>query len=186
MKGVILMGRARVLSVLTGCGCSSLARGEIWIAPTVLESQGLTNNVAGISQLAMDLGMDHCFLSCGGYQALPCNLEFLRPAIELVQEKDLACGAVIDGPWQGLVSNKGLLPVLQELNRNLEGIRQLVHEQALRTKKELETWAEAGADFLLLADEIANKLHIEVNTKVLFFKIILIPGNFFTKRLTNK
>lgn len=149
------MGRNQVLSVLTGTKVSYLPRGEIWVAPEVLKSQGLPNNVEGVSRLALNLGADCCFLSCRGPQSIPRKPGGLTEAVKLVQSRDLACGAVIDGPWQRLQNDKGLFQVLKKLTEDVDEVRRDLQNRASHVQIELKAWIEAGADFILLADDVA-------------------------------
>lgn len=149
------MGRSRAISALTGLPSSSLARGEIWVAPAVLESQGLPNSAAGVVGLAARLGADLCFLSCTGPQAVPMRTETMREAVSLVHERDLACGAVVDGPWQRLAERDGLFPIIAKLGGHIEETERQVSSMASLAGEELSAWCDAGADLVLLADDIA-------------------------------
>lgn len=149
------MGRSKILSALRGSWDSSLARGEIWVSPAVLQSQSLPNSAASVVRLAAGLGADSCFLSCTGPQAVPHCPEALLETVTVVKDNDLACGIVIDGPWQRLVQSHGLLPLLERLAANSSQIQQEVATQARLVHAEIRAWAEAGADLLLLADDLA-------------------------------
>ncbi len=166
------MGRAKVLSVLAGSRVDPLARGEVWVAPAVLESQGLPNDAAGVAHLAANLGADLCFVSCGGPQAVPNQPEALREAVAAVHARDLACGIVVDGPWQRLTQSHGLFQLLERLGRHAGQVEQEVAAQAALVHEELNAWAGAGADLVLLADDLAYSRGLYFSP-VLFASLLL-------------
>ena len=167
------MGRSRVLSVIAGTGDVVLARGEIWVAPAVLEGQGLPNNAAGVVELAARLGADLCFLSCRGPQAVPNQAEVLREAVSLVHIRDLACGAVVDGPWQRLAERDGLIQLMARLGGRLGETEQEVALQATVAGEELRAWCEAGVDLVLLTDDIAYNRGLYFSPRL--FTRLLLP-----------
>ena len=81
----------------------------------MLEGEGLSNTAEGVAALAVRLGADVSFLSCSGPQAVRSDATALRAAVETVHAGDLACGAVVNGPWQRLTDAEGLISVLQQL-----------------------------------------------------------------------
>lgn len=149
------MGRSEVLAVLAGSCGNRLVRGEIWVSPAVLRSQHLPNSAAGIAQLATTVGADFCFLSCDGPQAVASQPDALTGAVSTMHVQGLACGVVIDGPWQRLARTGGLLGLLGRLRSSCEELRQELAIQTGLVQQEISAWADAGADLMLLADDIA-------------------------------
>lgn len=149
------MGRAKFLSAMAGSWAGAPVRGEVWVAPAVLEAQGLSNDAQGVAGLAVNLGADLCFLSCGGPQAVPNQPAALLEAVALVRARDLACGVVVDGPWQRLTQRYGLLGLLERVGRHGNQVQREVTAQAALVHEELGAWASAGADLALLADDLA-------------------------------
>ncbi|MGM0652421.1 MAG: hypothetical protein ACQES4_06530 [Bacillota bacterium] len=90
-------------------------RGEIWVEPQVLKSKGLPNDATGITNFAAQIGADYCFFSCSGAQPVGSKRSDLSKAVKKARSLGLACGAVIDGPWQKLACQDGLMPLLQKL-----------------------------------------------------------------------
>ena len=149
------MGRSRALSIIEGTGNGNLPRGEIWVAPAVLEGRGLPNSVAGVADLAAMLGADLCFLSCSGPQAVSMEVEAQREAVSLVHGRDLACGVVVDGPWQRLAAYHGLIKLMARVGGRLGETEREVSSRAALVGEEVRAWCEAGADLVLLTDDIA-------------------------------
>ncbi len=149
------MGRSRVLSILDGSNTAGFARGEIWVSAEALGGLGLSNDTSGIVALARVLGADICFLSCQGPQAVSTQAEALRGAVRKVHPADLACGAVVDGPWGRLSRREGVLSLLSGLRDGSRIARELAVEADFALG-ECEAWIEAGADLVLLADDLAH------------------------------
>lgn len=147
------MGHAKVKSVLAGITDNILVRGEIWVAPIVLETMGLPNNAAGIAELAADLGADFCFLSSSGPQPVLRQVIALQEAVAEVHARNLACGVVIDGPWQKLATTNSLGQLLGRLRTS--AIHREIEEQTELIHEEFRAWAGVGADMVLLADDLA-------------------------------
>ncbi len=149
------MGRSRAISIVEGSGDGTLARGEIWVTPAVLESRGLPNSAAGVADFAAGLGADLCFVSCSGPQAVSREALAQREAVSLVHERDLACGVVVDGPWQRLAERRGLIQLMAMLGGHLDETEREISSLAKLVDDEVRSWCEAGADLVLLADDIA-------------------------------
>lgn len=134
---------------------ASPQRGEIWIAPEVLINQGFPNNSEGIVRLTLQLKSDLCFFSCGGFQ--PINLEnrAISRAIAFARSFNLACGAVVDGPWQRLTKLEGCISLLHRIKKKPALLQKELKFQALQMGNEIEAWSEAGVDLILLADDVA-------------------------------
>lgn len=148
------MSRPKVLSILDGSNTVSLARGEIWVSPKVLDYHGLSNDTSGIIKLAIDVGADICFLSCHGPQSVPCQAHYLRDAVRKVQAEGLACGVVVDGPWERMSRREGLLSLLSS-SLGDPRVELYLSVETIPVCEECEYWIEAGADLILLADDIA-------------------------------
>ncbi|NMB40838.1 MAG: hypothetical protein GX996_02755 [Firmicutes bacterium] len=147
--------RQKVLATLQGSVLDPPAKGEIWVFPRVLESQGFPNNYMGLCKFALKIGFDFCFFSCGGPQPLACEKNILENAVKLAKTENLACGAVVDGPWQRKVQKEGLWPSLKEISLDPSTFEKKINAEAIFVEKELSAWIEAGADLILLTDDLA-------------------------------
>jgi hypothetical protein len=145
---------AKVRDVLSGHKVSPPPRAELWIAPAVLASEGLPNTAQGVATLAARLGADLSFLSCSGPQALTNDAAVLRVAVEAVHASGLACGALVNGPWQRLTEAEGLEPALRQLvaDGDIEG---RIAALAKQVELDFDAWDEAGVDLIMLADDLA-------------------------------
>ena len=147
------MSLVEVRDVLSGHRATPPPRGELWITPEVLKGEGLPNTAHGAIALALRLGADLSFLSCSGPQALTCDDGVLRAAVATVHAKRLACGAVVNGPWQRLTEAEGLAAALLQLGG--DDAKRLIDGLARRMQREVAAWEEAGADLILVADDLA-------------------------------
>jgi uroporphyrinogen-III decarboxylase len=120
----------------------------------VLASQGLSNTADGVATLTVRLGADLSFLSCSGPQAVADEAGALRASVDAVHARGLACGAVVNGPWQRLTEANGLETALRQLATDSDTEQQIA---ALATRVQLEAgaWEDAGADLIMLADDLA-------------------------------
>lgn len=125
------------------------------MAKEALDHMGLPNDADGVARLAGELRADFCFFSCSGPQAVPHRPEALREAVAAAYSRDLACGAVVDGPWQRLTCQYGLYKALMALRTRQNEIQQELAVQAVLVHEEIRAWASAGADLCLLADDLA-------------------------------
>lgn len=140
--------------VLGGHRASPPPLAELWIAPAVLASEGLPNTAQGVAELAVRLGADLSFLSCSGPQAVVNEAAALPAAVGAVHAQGLACGAVVNGPWQRLTEAEGLESALRQLAADQDAGRRIA-ALAGQMQREVDAWDDAGADLIMLADDLA-------------------------------
>ncbi|MGO8685153.1 MAG: uroporphyrinogen decarboxylase family protein [Thermoleophilia bacterium] len=121
---------------------------------SVLASEGLPNTPQGVIALASKVGADLTFLSCAGPQPTGYEAAALRSGVETAHAQHLACGAVVDGPWQRLTTAEGVMAALQQLVAD-EAIAVRLAALADAAQREIEAWVTAGADLIILADDVA-------------------------------
>ena len=141
-------------AVLGGATTNPPPRAELWVAPAVLASEGLPNTAQGVAALATRVGADLCFLSCSGPQSVTNQAVALRAAVKVVHAGGLACGAVVDGPWQRLTQAEGLESGLRRLAAGGDS-HERIAALARQAELELVAWDAAGADLVVLADDLA-------------------------------
>ena len=145
---------AMVPDALGGRAVARVPRGELWIAPDVLAGAGLPRSPQGLVELARRLGTDLSFLSCTGPLGLGDDPAALHDAVAVVHEGGQACGAVVDGPWQRLTGHAGLESALRLTTDATLGQR--LADLARETEREVDGWTLAGADLIVLADDVAH------------------------------
>lgn len=106
-----------------------------------------------MAALAEHLGADLSFLSCAGPLGLGDEPATMRAAADAVHARGLACGALVDGPWQRLTQRDGLESALRTTAD--AGIKARLAGLAEETAREVDGWTLAGADLIVLADDVA-------------------------------
>ena len=143
----------RVRDALDGRRGARPPRGELWVAPEVLAGAGLAGSVEGAAALAQRLGADLSFVSSTGPLGVGDEPAAMRAAVAAVHTGGLACGAVVDGAWQRLTQRAGLEPALRLATGAALAPR--LAALARETEREVEGWSLAGADLVVLADDVA-------------------------------
>ncbi len=138
----------------------------------MLESRGLSNSAAGVADLSAMLGADICFVSCSGPQAVAREADAQQAAVSLVHSRDLACGAVVDGPWQRLAERHGLIQLLAMVGGRLAEAEREVSSQMAFVGEEVRAWCEASADLVLLTDDVAYNRGLYFSS-ALFARLLL-------------
>jgi uroporphyrinogen decarboxylase len=143
-----------VSEVLRGGRVIPPPRGEVWVTASVLASQGLPNTPEGVIALATKVGADVTFLSCAGPQPTGFDAAAMRHVVETAHTQRLTCGAVVDGPWQRLTTAEGVMAALQQIVAD-KAISARLAALADAAEREVEAWITAGADLIILADDLA-------------------------------
>ena len=131
-----MKGRERILNLLAGRAADKPARGEIWPLPT-----GGTS--AELVEAARKIRADFCF-----FDQLPGEVAAART-------QGMATGAVVNGPWQRWMNRIGWEAAMLGLGRGNESLGPGLTEAAAEAGREIVSWAAAGIDMILLADDIA-------------------------------
>jgi len=135
---------------------SRLPRGELWIGTTVFEERQMEDNVDAHLSLCQEMGMDLISLPVGGSQVSPWDYRIFSPAdIEKVAQSDLFVVAVLSGPFQRLVDNRGLSPTLADIARDTGEIREALRDAAQEVGSLIDMCTERGADAVAIADDLA-------------------------------
>ena len=131
-----MKSRERVLSLLNGRTGDRSVRGEIW----PLSSGG---SAAEILAAARSIGADFCFF------------DHLPGLIAETRLQGMAAGAVVNGPWQRWLVRVGWETAMQDLGRGSENVQKGLAEAAGEALRDFHAWSSAGADMILLADDVA-------------------------------
>jgi len=113
-----------------------LTRGEIWPLPG--------GGTAGeIVEVARELKMDFCFFD--HFPGSPGKAHALG----------LSAGAVVNGPWQRWMSEVGWNSALMKIGRDSAEAAEGLAKAKAKAEREIVAWADAGADMILVADDVA-------------------------------
>ncbi len=144
-----------------------IPRGELWISGEIPRELGLEQTQESLITLSASIGADICFLSyTSPVQSLPVNSGEMSLLIKKAHASGLVCGVTVDGPFERTVREHGFMEVIKWFCKPDRLVEQLEKNAALATT-ELEAADNAGADLLLLCDDIAY-------TQGLYFS----PGQF--------
>lgn len=147
----------KMLSRLFEKNNGKILRGELWISGEVLKELGFEQTQDSIIPLSAKIGANICFFNyTSPIQKLLLNSGELDILVGKAHDAGLACGVTVDGPFERLVKEHGFMEVMgwfQNKIRLQEGLRKCTFQAA----EELAAAEEAGADLLMLCDDIAYK-----------------------------
>lgn len=130
-------------------------RGELWVAGDVLRELGLTQRQYSLIDLAVRAGWDICFFSYSSpIQQVEKTSGEMEDMIKLGHACGLACGVTVDGPFERLVGKLGFMEVMS-LFQDEAALRDALQQETLLAAEELAAAERAGADLLVLCDDIA-------------------------------
>jgi uroporphyrinogen decarboxylase len=153
----ISRGLTKLAELISSPDKPVLLRGEIWVAPQVLETAGLSQGPDGLVELASMMGADICFFPLPK-ELVPSDLEKMA---ELSHDVGMECGLTIDGPFQRLSQGKDTLALLEEV-----GKKPLEFQSRLKGE-------EAGNDLFLLCDDLAYAAGLYFSASI--FRESLLP-----------
>jgi len=128
--------RVQLQRLLNGEPVDRTLRGEIWPLP----DGGTADEIVAVAKM---MQMDFCF-----FDRVP-------GAVGKVHALGLSAGAVVNGPWQRWMVEVGWQEAMLQLAKESDLLRQGLAAAARQTEQEIDDWLEAGADLILLADDIA-------------------------------
>ncbi|MEW5724224.1 MAG: uroporphyrinogen decarboxylase family protein [Thermodesulfobacteriota bacterium] len=150
----------RVEKTIQGQAVDRVARGEVWINSLVLEQHGFPDDLPGQIRFREGLGMDVLampldhrpgFDESQGYRCFsPADLAMARQITALFPMP------VMDGPWQRLTRETGLMATLEWWGRNRAGLEEelkITTEYILGT---IQACSQAGPGLMVLADDLAG------------------------------
>ncbi|WP_027364519.1 uroporphyrinogen decarboxylase family protein [Desulfotruncus alcoholivorax] len=134
---------------------SRVPRGELWISGTILEELGLERTQKSIVVLSSEIDADICFLSyTGPVQQLPVESKEMEFNIKKAHDLELLCGVTVDGPFERIVKEHGFLETMK-LFYNEKTLNIQLEKHTAVAAAELAAAEKAGADLLILCDDIA-------------------------------
>ena len=128
-----------------------ILRGEIWVTPEVLASAGFNQGPEGLAELASAMGADICFFPCSNQS----TLSDFKEVVELSHGAGMGCGVTLNGPFQQLSQEKGLLGVLEELGKKPLSLQSQLTRETEKITQILRLTEGLGIDLILIGDDIA-------------------------------
>lgn len=147
------------MNILNHGASNRIPRSELWIVSEAIVRAGFEDDIDGCLALRKKMGMDLLALPlCEHRLAHPTqgyrffNIKQLREAVD---KSDLPVQAVIDGPFQSLVENKGLMQVISAWRREQDLIRKELQKEKDKSLNLVEKAAKIKPGFIVLADDLA-------------------------------
>lgn len=130
--------------------------GEFWISSTVFRELNLRDDLESHLELCRQYGMDFLSLPIKSSGSPECNYR-LFDSREIARAKREASFilAVLDGPFQNLAGKQGVLSVLTNLSRNVNGALCELKGVMVKISQMTGECLASGADALLIADDLA-------------------------------
>jgi hypothetical protein len=149
----------RVRTILSGQIPDHPAWGEVWIGSNVFEGSGFDDGLAGQIALRHYMGMDLLWLSVGrtakyhnqGYRIfLPEDLARAGESCRLF------IGGVVEGPWQRLADEMGLMNLITNLAGDRDAVASALKQKGEEILALIEDCLAQGIDGLIIADDLAG------------------------------
>ena len=134
---------------------TGLPRGELWYSGAVLAELGLAPAQESIVTLSYEIGADLCCLSyTNPVQQLAIESPQMELAINKAHALQLLCGVAVDGPFERTVKAQGFAETMKLFYQE-DRLAGLLNQHAEAAAAELAAAEKAGADWLILCDDIA-------------------------------
>ena len=162
-------GMERLAELISSPEKPIILRGEIWVTPEVLASAGCSQGPKGLAELASAMGADICFFPCSNQS----TLSDFKEVVELSHGAGMGCGVTLNGPFQQLSQEKGLLGVLEELGKKPLSLQSQLTKETEKITQILRLTEGLGIDLILIGDDIAygSGLYFSLST----FRELLLP-----------
>jgi hypothetical protein len=140
---------------------SRIPRGELWLGPEIFARAGIADDLDGHLHLIERLGHD-CL-------CLPFDRTLLRhPALGYryfnARELGTAAGlkgpfvmAIVNGPWQRLVDQRGLVPCLTAWQRDRAEVRVAYANEEKASLARIRECLERDVDAVIIAEDLAHE-----------------------------
>jgi hypothetical protein len=133
-----------------------LPRGELWIGSQVFAELQTVDDVDAHLHLCRDMGMDLVSLPVGANQSSDFNYRLFPPTdLRRAGGSGLFVAAVLSGPFQRIVDQRGLHYALAEVARDAADAAGAVTREAAEAVRLVEACVENGADAVVIAEDVA-------------------------------
>ena len=135
---------------------SGIPRGEIWIPDRALRELCLEPKQESFITLSSRIGADICYFSYSSpVQELMLDSGEMGRLIKEAHDLGLVCGITVDGPFERTVGECGFMEVMCWFHDEGGRLSEYLEKYTALATAELEAAALAGADLLVLCDDIA-------------------------------
>jgi len=158
-------------------------RGELWISEKILKELGLELTQESLITVSKSIGADICFFSyTSPIQSLPVNSKEMSLLIKKAHDLNLACGVTVDGPFERTVREYGFTEVIKMFYKP-DYLKEHLERNTALAAAELKVAVNAGADLLILCDDIAYNRGLYFSPEQ--FKTVLLPLYHRLRNLIN-
>ena len=163
------MERGKLRGLLADPAVPGLLRGEIWIEPQVLETEGFPQGPLGLVGFAEALGAEVCFFRW------PDGAEGMggRELATLAHSRGLGCALVVDGPFQRLASCKDPCALLAELAGDPKRFTARLDREKERVIEALDRLKGAEIDLVLIGEDVGYGGGLYFAPEI--FRTLLLP-----------
>jgi hypothetical protein len=138
-----------------------IPRGELWLGSDLLKKAGLEDNLQGHLSLMKRLGQDILCLPLSMTSAMNETLGYryfnLKELEEASRMDDVFVMAIIDGPFQQLVGQKGLMNVLGGWKRERAAVARAYEKEREAVDMLIKQCLGLSIDAAVIADDVAGE-----------------------------
>ncbi len=133
-----------------------LPRGEFWIGTDIFTELKREDDVKAHVAFCHEMGMDFISLPVSRSESYGLGYRTFNPSkIRYATESGLFVVAVVSGPFQRIVEEKGLQLVLADIARDSVGIHRAIEREARAVNSLLEACTNHGANAVMIAEDVA-------------------------------
>ena len=136
-----------------------IPRAELWLGSEIFKEYGLTDDIEGHLRVRKMFGMDIFFMPVSDRDTTAQFQSYryfsskeLKKALEISK---IPVGVIIDGPFQRLTENKGLMNVFSEWIKKRNSIEKEFQQEANLSMSLVIDVLEHNPSILVIADDIA-------------------------------
>jgi hypothetical protein len=134
-----------------------LPRGEFWIGTNIFAERKIEDDIKAHVVFCLEMGMDFVSIPVGHSESDRLGYRIFNPLeIRNANESSLFVVAVVSGPLQRIVDEKGLELVLADIAGNTVGIRKAIEHEAETVSSLVEAGTDNGANAVMIAEDVAS------------------------------
>lgn len=150
----------RIRAALSGRPLPFLPKGEVWLGSSFLAEAGLEDTFDNHFRMAGLLGQDMVCLSVtdglGPLPADPGYRYFEVSHLKKAENKEgLFISIVVDGPFQSLVNQKGLMAVIKTWMKHRDDLLKACDSESLRLLTLISRCLDLGVHGVVIAEDLA-------------------------------